>query len=131
MVPFFALLKFATPKDKILMAFGTFGAAVAGAAYPFFAVIFGTMINDFGPSATATTIVHDIGKTSIEFIIVGAIVFFCAWIMFACWMRSGEEQAVHIRRLYFQALLRQEIGWFDRINPSELASQVVQQCTDI
>jgi ATP-binding cassette subfamily B (MDR/TAP) protein 1 len=33
--------------------------------------------------------------------------------------------------LYFKAILRQEIGWFDRINPNELATQVVQQCIDI
>jgi ATP-binding cassette subfamily B (MDR/TAP) protein 1 len=117
-VPFSDSLKFAITKDKILMVFGSLGAV-----YPLFAVIFGTMINDFGPSATTTTIFHDISQTSIKFF---AIVFFCLWIIFECGIRSGEQQLMHISRVYFQTLLRQEIGWFDRINPSELASQVVQ-----
>jgi ATP-binding cassette subfamily B (MDR/TAP) protein 1 len=47
--------------------------------------------------------------------IVGAISFVACWTMFASWMRSGELQAIHIRKIYFKALLRQEIGWFDRI----------------
>jgi hypothetical protein len=36
------------------MIIGTLGALIAGGAMPFFSVIFGTMINDFGPSATAS-----------------------------------------------------------------------------
>jgi ATP-binding cassette subfamily B (MDR/TAP) protein 1 len=97
------------------MIFGTLGAIISGAAMPFFAVIFGTMVNDFGPTTTPSKVLHDTGVTSIWFVIVGVIVFLTCWIMFAFWMRSGEQQAIHIRRMYFRALLRQEIGWFDRI----------------
>jgi hypothetical protein len=52
MVSFFSLLKFSTRKDKLLMIIGTVGSLIAGVALPFFAVIFGTMVNDFGPTAT-------------------------------------------------------------------------------
>jgi hypothetical protein len=36
------------------MVIGTLGAVVAGAGMPFFSVIFGSSLNDFGPNATAS-----------------------------------------------------------------------------
>ena len=32
----------------------------------------------------------------------------------ACWMVTGERQAARIRNLYLKAILRQEIGFFDK-----------------
>ena len=38
-------------------------------------------------------------------------------------MISGERQSIACRKAYLKSLLRQEIGWFDMINQSELASK--------
>jgi len=32
----------------------------------------------------------------------------------ACWMVTGERQAARIRSLYLKAILRQDIGFFDK-----------------
>lgn len=46
-------------------------------------------------------------------------------------MIAGERQSVRLRKEYFKALLRQEIGWFDMCNPNELASKVATECENI
>ncbi|CAI5497944.1 unnamed protein product, partial [Closterium sp. Naga37s-1] len=35
------------------------------------------------------------------------------WLEVACWMHTGERQSARVRRLYLQALLRQEVAFFD------------------
>jgi ATP-binding cassette subfamily B (MDR/TAP) protein 1 len=42
--------------------------------------------------------------------------------MITCWLITGERQATVCRKKYFSALLKQEIGWFDCINQSELST---------
>jgi len=60
-------------------------------------------------------------------LIVGAGTFFASFVMFSTWMISGERQAVLYRKKYFRAIIHQEIGWFDTINPNELASKVANE----
>lgn len=50
-----------------------------------------------------------------------------SFIMFATWMITGENQSIEFRKRYFAAILRQEIGWFDTINPNELNSRVANE----
>jgi len=51
--------------------------------------------------------------------------------MFSTWMMTGERQAIEFRKNYFSKILSQEIGWFDTINPNELASKVANETFDI
>jgi ATP-binding cassette, subfamily B (MDR/TAP), member 1 len=47
---------------------------------------------------------------------------FVGWVMIASWLITGERQAAACRKAYFATLLKQEIGWFDCVNQSELSS---------
>ena len=35
-------------------------------------------------------------------------------IQMSCWIISGENQSIKYRRAYFSAILKQEVGWFDK-----------------
>lgn len=59
----------------------------------------------------------------LKFIYIGVGSFVAGWLMFACWMIAGERQSIACRKAYLKSLLRQEIGWFDMINQSELSSK--------
>lgn len=59
----------------------------------------------------------------ILFVEIGIGVFGSGWIMIACWLITGERQSMRCRKEYLKSLLRQEIGWFDLVNQSELTSQ--------
>lgn len=53
-----------------------------------------------------------------NFFELGAGAFVASWIMFGSWMITGERQSIKCRETYLRSLLRQEIGWFDRVNQS-------------
>lgn len=48
MASFLELFRFADKTDKILMFFGTIGAALIGTAMPIFALLWGDMTTAFG-----------------------------------------------------------------------------------
>lgn len=48
MIAFYRLFKYATPYDYCLMALGTLGAVINGAAIPVFSLILGSMTDEFG-----------------------------------------------------------------------------------
>ncbi|CAD8176907.1 unnamed protein product [Paramecium pentaurelia] len=125
MVPYFELLRYASPKDKLLMFIGGFAAFCNGAAFPSFSIIFGDMTDSF--SEAGDEMVRQAGLNAIYFVIVAVGTMLMSFIMFATWMITGENQSIEFRKRYFTAILKQEIGWFDTINPNELNSKVANE----
>lgn len=116
-VGFFRLFRFADPLDKFLMVIGSVGAAIEGAAMPVFTVLWGNMTDAFGGnSSNPDAAVNQSREIMWNFLEIGLGVFLASWIMFGCWMMAGERQAIRCRKKYLGALLKQEIGWFDRVN---------------
>ncbi|KAM3147561.1 hypothetical protein pb186bvf_000368 [Paramecium bursaria] len=134
MVPYSWLYRYATPQDKQMMALGAFGAFCNGAAFPSFSIIFGNMTDSFASSGD--DLVYTAGMNSMQeivnkfysyFLIVGLGTFLMSFLMFSTWMITGERQGIEFRKHYFRAILKQEIGWFDTINPNELNSKVANE----
>lgn len=49
-----------------------------------------------------------------------------------CWARTAERQTSRLRRKYLQAVLRQDVGFFERTHGASMTSQVVSSIsTDI
>ena len=90
-LPYFKLFRFATTKDKLLMAIGTIFSIINGATMPLFMYILGDMINSFTILSNKDQIVDAASRQSIYFICVGVGSLICSWIMFACWMITGER----------------------------------------
>jgi ATP-binding cassette subfamily B (MDR/TAP) protein 1 len=60
-----------------------------------------------------------------------SVTFVCAYGQLVCWMIAGENQAKRIRNLYFKAILRQDIGWFDSKSTGELTTRMVADTNTI
>ena len=86
------------------MIVGSLAAMAMGAAFPAFAYIWGSMTDSFG---TVDSMVQKSKETMLTFIYVGIGAFFAGWLMFACWMITGERQAISCRRAYLRSLLKQ------------------------
>jgi len=113
--------------ERILLLLGIASALGAGCGLPLFALVFGDMTNSFGPPkpGEAATSVEDMAATkSPYFIYIGIGVFGTLGFSMAVYLSLCELISCRIRKSYFKALLRQEIGWFDILNPNELASRV-------
>ena len=86
------------------MIVGSIAAMAMGTAFPAFAYIWGQMTD----SCTAPDgMVNKSRETMFTFIYVGVGAFFAGWLMFACWMITGERQAISCRKAYLRSLLRQ------------------------
>lgn len=86
------------------MIVGSIAAVAMGTAFPAFAYIWGSMTDSF---TTADSMVQKSKETMFTFIYVGIGAFFAGWLMFACWMITGERQAISCRKAYLRSLLRQ------------------------
>lgn len=125
-VGFCSLFRFATCFDYFLIVIGTIGAAVTGVAMPAFVLLWGDITQEFGSDpAVVEGLVKDL---MLIFIYIGLGAFIAGWIMYSSWMITGERQSIACRKAYLRCLLKQEIGWFDLINQSELASTFATDC---
>ncbi|XP_031108289.1 ABC transporter B family member 19 [Ipomoea triloba] len=113
-VPFHQLFCFADKYDWALMTLGSLGAIVHGSSMPVFFLLFGQMVNGFGKNQTDFhAMTHEVSKYALYFVYLGLIVCVSSYAEIACWMHSGERQAGAWRRKYLEAVLKQDVGFYD------------------
>ncbi|XP_057807624.1 ABC transporter B family member 11-like isoform X2 [Salvia miltiorrhiza] len=122
--PSYSIFSAADSRDKILMLVGTIGAIGNGLSQPLMALIFGSLVNAFGQSQT-NNIVPMVSKASLKFVYLALGCGFSAFLQVSCWTITGERQSARIRRLYLQAILRQDIAYFDeKVNTGEVIEKM-------
>ncbi|XP_051120699.1 ABC transporter B family member 19 [Andrographis paniculata] len=113
-LPFHQLFSFADKYDIVLMLCGSLGAIVHGSSMPVFFLLFGEMVNGFGKNQMdLTKMTHEVAKYALYFVYLGLIVCFSSYAEIACWMYTGERQAGALRKKYLEAVLKQDVGFFD------------------
>eukprot|EP00040_Diaphanoeca_grandis_P031275 m.186775 g.186775 ORF g.186775 m.186775 type:complete len:1305 (-) comp32280_c0_seq1:186-4100(-) len=140
-VPFKQLFRFASGFDKFLILLGTLGAVAHGAMFPLMIIFFGDVLENFGSNdvfngTTDDTIVNTsatfdlddglegVRNASTYMLYVAVASGFGAWVQLTCFMRAAQRQSIAIRREYFRALLRQEVGWYDAQLTGHLTSRI-------
>ncbi|KAJ4707471.1 ABC transporter B family protein [Melia azedarach] len=113
-LPFFQLFSFADKYDWFLMSFGSIGAVIHGSAMPVFFLLFGEMVNGFGKNQTDIhKMTHEVCKYALYFVYLGLIVCISSYAEISCWMYTGERQVSTLRKKYLEAVLKQDVGFFD------------------
>lgn len=96
---------------------GVIGSAVVGLSTPIYAILFSNVLGVLTPggSAEEQQEKRDEGNFySLMFLILGIVVGFAAFAQSFSFSVAGESLTSRLRGLTFQAILKQEIGWFDR-----------------
>ncbi|XP_047082242.1 ABC transporter B family member 11-like [Lolium rigidum] len=106
------LFAFADRRDAVLMTVGAVAAMANGVAMPFLAFLVGDLVDAFGP-ANRANVVHAVAKVSVRFVYLAIASGVAGFLQVSCWMVTGERQAARIRGLYLEAILRQDISFFD------------------
>jgi hypothetical protein len=120
-VSYFSLYRFATWSELVLVIVGALSALAAGALQPLSIVVFGDIIDAFNPF---TDLMAAIRTSSLQMVVLGAISFVCASTQVMCFVYTGSHQANRIRSLYFKAILRQEMAWYDGGATGELTTRI-------
>ncbi|CAM8883926.1 unnamed protein product [Rhodiola kirilowii] len=113
-IPFHKLFCFADKFDCLLMVSGSLGAVIHGSSMPVFFLLFGQMINGFGKNQTdLDKLTHEVSKYALYFVYLGLIVCFSSYAEICCWMYTGERQVSAWRKKYLEAVLKQDVGFYD------------------
>ncbi|CAM6101079.1 unnamed protein product [Calypogeia fissa] len=108
-VQFIRLFSFADKYDYFLMFFGTLGAAAHGSGVPIFLLFFGKVLNGLGGSFSKDTV----DKYTLYYVWLGLATLCSCWIEVSFWMLTGDRQSAKLRAKYLEALLRQDVEFFD------------------
>ncbi|XP_057968888.1 putative ABC transporter B family member 8 isoform X2 [Malania oleifera] len=95
---------------------GTIGAFADGMSTNFLLVFASRLMNSLGYGKTQKNhgnFMDDVEKCSLYFVYLGLAVMVAAFMEGYCWSRTSERQVQKIRYKYLEAVLRQEVGFFD------------------
>ncbi|ETV98503.1 hypothetical protein H310_08642 [Aphanomyces invadans] len=126
------LFHFADRTDYVLMAVGSIAAIATGLCEPIQMVLLGNVINAFTKPQESTSAVpfdrdafqRGIYHVFVQLVILAAVVFVCGLLQIACWSITSSRQAKKIRHAFASAILRQDVAWFDTVDPMQLATRV-------
>ncbi|KAI9573606.1 ste6-like protein [Boletus coccyginus] len=144
-VGFTQLFRYATPFELFLDAIGLVAAAAAGAAQPLMSLLFGRLTQQFVSfgsaevayytdpnNATATQQLQAaaadfrsaaaVNASYLAYIGIGSLV--CVFCYTVIWTHTGQVNAKRIREQYLQAILRQDIAYFDTVGAGEVATRI-------
>ncbi|KAJ2732096.1 hypothetical protein IW152_004076 [Coemansia sp. BCRC 34962] len=133
-VPVLKLFRFATKLDIILSLAGTFFSCASGVINPVMIIIFSDLM---GVILTYETLKyrgqldaanhhldHESRKYCLWFLGLGIVMWIMSFGVNACWAVAAENQGLRIRKLYYKAIVRQDIGWFDTVKTGELTTRI-------
>lgn len=113
------IFRFADRTDILLMVLGTVGAIGDGMSINCLLVFASRIMNSLGFGQTQSQQNHhdnfldEVEKCSLYFVYLGLAVMVVAFLEGYCWSKTSERQVLKIRYKYLEAVLRQEVGFFD------------------
>ena len=120
------------------MLIGVVSGAIHGVCLLFLFIVFGSSLDDFVIFAASVFCDEDVNITTnctdrseardelidqvnhpviFYYCLIGVVSLSCGWLQVTMFQLSAERQVAKIRTLFFRAILKQEISWFD-LNPT-------------
>lgn len=121
MVSLWQLFRFAEGSDYLLLALGIIFAMVAGCSFPWFAYLWGKILDSFLFANDAQARLDNAIYYRNIFFYLGLGALVSSWISFASWTILSEKMAIRCRKAYMRSLFRQDIGWLDLHDQFELS----------
>ncbi|GAC94191.1 multidrug resistance protein [Pseudozyma hubeiensis SY62] len=134
-VGFRELYRYATPWDHVFNFIGLIAAAAAGAVQPLMTIVFGSLTTAFLEYTNALLFGGDIPAArrhldreithGVLFLVyIGIAMLVATYIYMAAWVYTGQIVTRRIRERYLQAILRQDIAYFDVVGAGEITTRI-------
>ncbi|KAJ8755644.1 hypothetical protein K2173_022239 [Erythroxylum novogranatense] len=124
-MPFHKLFSFSDLTDIFLMIIGTIGAVGNGVCVPVMTILLREVTDSFGQIQHYNEILHTVAKVCLKIVYFAVGSALASFLQVSCWQVTGERQASRIRCLYLEAVLRQDIGFYDRnMNTGEVIDRL-------
>ncbi|PWY70198.1 P-loop containing nucleoside triphosphate hydrolase protein [Aspergillus heteromorphus CBS 117.55] len=127
-VSFFGLFRYASRTDLIIMSVSGICAIIAGAALPLFTILFGSLASAFRGIAlyeiAYEDFYHQLTKNVLYFIYLGIAEFVTVYISTVGFIYTGEHITQKIREHYLESILRQNMGYFDKLGAGEVTTRI-------
>lgn len=98
--------------ELVYIVLGALASIIAGSVYPVFAIVFGSILQTFA-DPNPENVRNGTNFWASMFVAIAAVTLvssFCQSFLFSL---SGEKLTTRIRKMYFKALVRQNIAYFD------------------
>ncbi|XP_035936817.1 phosphatidylcholine translocator ABCB4 isoform X2 [Halichoerus grypus] len=140
------LFRYSDWQDKLLMSLGTIMAIAHGSGLPLMMIVFGQMTDKFVDTAgnfsfpvnfslsmlnPGRILEEEMTRYAYYYSGLGAGVLVAAYIQVSFWTLAAGRQIRKIRQEFFHAILRQEIGWFDVSDTTELNTRLTDDISKI
>ncbi|CDW80084.1 abc transporter family protein [Stylonychia lemnae] len=125
------LLTFADRTDRLFLTIGFSSAILCGLGLPSFVFLFGDIADSFQGFMPVNEILDRITNVAMILTLIGLGVWVFSYLFFSFLIIASERIGQKTRCMYLQAILRQEISWFDEINTSQLSSRLGKECQAI
>ncbi|XP_030753782.1 ATP-dependent translocase ABCB1 [Sitophilus oryzae] len=107
-----SIVKLNSP-EWFLLFLGSLGAALMGFSMPIFAILFGNIVQVFD-NPDHDYVRSETDKYSLYFVLAGVLAMVATFLQMYMFGRAGQKLTYRIRSRMFQAMLKQEMGYFDR-----------------
>ncbi|NXQ65649.1 ABCBB protein, partial [Quiscalus mexicanus] len=130
-VPFTRILKYNASEWPYLVL-GSLAAAVNGAVNPLYALLFSQILGTFSILDEEKQ-KNQINGVCVLFVLVGVLSFFTQFLQGYTFAKSGELLTRRLRKIGFQAMLGQDIGWFDdrKNSPGALTTRLATDASQV
>jgi ATP-binding cassette subfamily B (MDR/TAP) protein 1 len=127
-VSFFILYRYASRSDILIMVVSAICAIAAGAALPLFTILFGSLASAFQGISLGTMPYHDfyheLTKNVLYFVYLGIAEFVTVYVSTVGFIYTGEHLTQKIRENYLEAILRQNMAYFDKLGAGEVTTRI-------
>ncbi|KAF2861862.1 putative multidrug resistance protein 1, 2 [Piedraia hortae CBS 480.64] len=122
------LYRYATRNDILIMLLSTICAIAGGAAMPLMTVVFGSLAGTFQGfflgRTTGSAFESEIARLTLYFVYLGIGEFVTIYVATAGFLYTGEHIASKVREQYLKSLLRQNMGYFDKLGAGEITTRI-------
>ncbi|KAJ5584031.1 ABC multidrug transporter mdr1 [Penicillium hispanicum] len=127
-ISFFGLYRYASRMDLLILLVSFVCAVVAGAALPLFTILFGSLATAFQQielkTITYDHFYHELTRNVLYFVYLGIAEFVTVYVSTVGFIYTGEHVTQKIREHYLEAILRQNIAYFDKLGAGEVTTRI-------